>query len=83
MPFSPENIAIHKMASYLSPEKLVLLKRVFDTSCEEAAIPQDAKAERNHLAQTLLTAGLTVDRESELLAAARKAVASYRRLHPE
>ena len=76
MPFSPENI--NKLAAYHSPEKLTLLKRVFDTTCQEAAIPQNAKAERNNLAEMLLAAAIGVELEPDLLLAARKAVAAYR-----
>ena len=78
MPFSPENIS--KLAAFHSPEKLTLLKRVFDATCQEAAIPQNAKAERNNLAEKLLAAAIGVELEPELLLAARKAVAAYRQL---
>ena len=79
MPFSPENIS--KLAGYHSPEKLALLKRVFDAACEEAAVPQNAKAERNNLAQVILEAALGTELEPDLHVVALKAVATYRRAH--
>lgn len=76
MPFSNENI--YMLAGYHSPEKLALLKRVFDAACEEGKIPLAAKAKRTELAETLLAAAIEVDREPELLLLARKSMGTYR-----
>jgi hypothetical protein len=66
----------------MNPEKLEALRRVFDAVCEEAAIPESAKSERNELADKLLTAGVTVgdtpEYESLLMTYARRVVAHYR-----
>lgn len=66
----------------MNPEKLETLRRVFDAVCEEAAIPESAKSERNDLAEKLLTAGVTAgdtpEYETLLLTYARRVVARYR-----
>lgn len=74
-----EDLAIRNEAGVISPERLSTLKRVFDTVCQEAAIPVDAKNERNDLAHKLIVASSTAEEESLLLVLARNAVANYRR----
>jgi hypothetical protein len=73
-----EDLAVRNQAGFFSPEKLSTLKRVFDTVCEEAAIPVGTKSERNDLAMKLITAASIEEHESLLLVFARKAVANYR-----
>ena len=54
-----EDLAVRKEPGVVSPEKLSTLKRVFDTICQEAAIPVGAKDERDALAHKLkLTSSL-------------------------
>lgn len=71
------------VARNMNPEKLATLQRVFDTACMEAAIPEDARSERNELAEKLLTAGVAAEEtpqyETLLLTYARRVVAHYRR----
>ena len=77
-PFTLDDLASRNM----NPEKLEALRRVFDAVCEEAAIPENAKSERNELAEKLLTAGVTVgetpEYETLLMTYARRVVAHYR-----
>jgi hypothetical protein len=77
-PFTLDDLASRNM----NPEKLETLRRVFETVCEEAAIPESAKSERNELAEKLLTAGVTVGEtpqyETLLMTYARRVVAHYR-----
>jgi len=74
-----KNQDFRKEAGVFAPDRLTVLRHIFDTVCEEAAIPPNATAERNEVANKLLQASATVGYESLLLAAARKAVAEYRR----
>ena len=46
MPFSFENAVVRRQASYISPERLATLKNIFETVCDEAAIPADATCDR-------------------------------------
>ncbi len=77
-PFTMDDLVSRNM----NPEKLETLRRVFETVCEEAAIPESAKSERNELAEKLLTAGVTVgetpEYETLLMTYARRVVAHYR-----
>lgn len=77
-PFTMDDLVSRNM----NPEKLETLRRVFDTVCAEAAIPESAKSERNELADKLLTAGVTVgetpEYETLLMTYARRVVAHYR-----
>ena len=77
-PFTLDDLASRNM----NPEKLETLRRVFDAVCEEAAIPESAKSERNELAEKLLTAAVTVgdtpEYETLLMTYARRVVAHYR-----
>ena len=74
-----EDLAVRKEPGVVSPEKLSTLKRVFDTICQEAAIPVGAKDERDALAHKLITASSTAEDESLLLVFARNAVNNFRR----
>ena len=77
-PFTMDDLVSRNM----NPEKLETLRRVFETVCEEAAIPESAMSERNELADKLLTAGVTVgetpEYETLLMTYARRVVAHYR-----
>ena len=81
-PFTMDDLVSRNM----NPEKLETLRRVFETVCVEAAIPENAKSERNELADKLLTAGVTVGEtpqyENLLLTYARRVVAHYRQVTP-
>ena len=74
-----EDLAVRNQAGFISPEKLSMLKRVFDAMCAEAAIPAGAKSERDDLAHKLITASSTAEDEALLLVFARNAVNNYRR----
>ena len=74
-----EDLAVRNQAGFVSPEKLSTLKRVFDAICHEAAIPVEAKIERNDLAHKLITASSTAEDETLLMVFARNAVNNYRR----
>ena len=76
--FAVEDAAVRRHAGYVSPERLATLKMIFEAVCNEAAIPNDAKGERNALATRLLAAGATVESEMMLVMAAMKVVADYR-----
>ena len=43
MPFTFESAVVRRQPGYFSPERLATLKNIFDTVCDEAAIPADAK----------------------------------------
>ena len=82
MRFAVEDAAVRRQAGYISPERLATLKMIFEAVCAEAAIPSDAKGERNALATKLLAAGETVESEMLLVVTAMKAVADYRLAPP-
>ena len=65
-PFTLEDIISRNM----NPEKLPTLQRVFDTVCEEAAIPESAESERSELAEKLLSAGETAVGHNQIRAVA-------------
>lgn len=73
-----EDLAIRNQAGILTPEKLAILKRVFDAICHEFNIPVAAKSERNDLAQKILNAASTIEYEPLLLVYVRNAVEKYR-----
>jgi formiminotetrahydrofolate cyclodeaminase len=77
-PFTLEDLISRNM----NPEKLSTLERVFNTVCEEAAIPESAESERSELAEKLLSAGETAigttESEPLLMTYARRVVAHYR-----
>ena len=77
--FTLESIALREDASYFSPEKLALLKRIFDLACEEAEIPSDAKDKRDELAIRMLVASKITEDEPSLIAFAQKVIAEFRR----
>jgi hypothetical protein len=74
-----KNWDFHREAGVFAPDRLTALRRIFDIVCEEAAIPPNATAERNEVANKILQASATIGYEPLLIAAARKAIAEYRR----
>jgi hypothetical protein len=74
---TPESVATRPDASYFSPEKLAMLKRVFDAACKEASIT--AKDERDAIAIELLVASKASDDEATLIAVVKEAIAGYQR----
>ncbi len=76
--FTVKDAAVRRQAGYFSPERLATLKMIFEAVCAEAAIPSDAKGERDALATRLLAAGETIESEMMLVLTAMKAVSDYR-----
>jgi hypothetical protein len=72
---TPQSVAARPDASYFSPEKLAMLKRIFDAACKEANIT--AKDGRDAIAIKLLEAGKTSDDEATLIAVVKDAIAGY------
>ena len=79
MPFTFENAVIRRQAGYVSPERLMTLKNIFDTVCDEAAIPLDAGGDRDALATKILVAGETIESEMMLVLTAMQAAMDGRR----
>ena len=75
--FSKESILARTDSGYYSPEKLTLLKRIFDNTCKEAGIAD--KATRDELASKLLVAAKTFVDEDSSIEFMRKAIAHLRR----
>ena len=74
---TPESVATRPDASYFSPEKLAMLKRIFDSVCMEQRIV--SKEHRDKLAANLLMASKHVDDEATLIAIMKNDIASYRK----
>ena len=74
---TPESVATLPDASYFSPEKLAMLKRIFDSVCMEQRIV--SKEHRDKLAANLLMASKHVDDEATLIAIMKNDIASYRK----
>ena len=74
---TPESVAARPDASYFSPEKLAMLKRIFDSVCKEELIV--SKEHRDQLAAKLLMASKHVDDEATLTAIMKDDIASYRK----
>lgn len=77
-PFKHGKSAIRRWAGYVSPERLATFKLMFETVCDELAIPSDAIAERQLLATAIMAAGKTVESEMMLVTTAMEAIADYR-----
>lgn len=77
--FTLESVALREDASYFGPEKLALLKRIFDMVCGEAEIPSHAKEKRDDLAVRMLVASKITEDELSLIALARKIIAESHR----
>ena len=63
---------------YFSPEKLQVMKQIFDAVCEESAIPVDAVALRDVLAKQFFDADHTSLGQEALFDSAQKIVVAYR-----
>jgi hypothetical protein len=73
---TPQSVAARPDGSYFSPEKLAMLKRIFDAACKDAGIA--STDERDAIAIKLLTASKTTDGEDALIVVLKDAIASYR-----
>ena len=74
---TPESVATRPDASYFSPEKLAMLKRIFDSTCKDERIV--SKEHRDKLAANLLLASKHVEDEATLIAIMKDDIASYRK----
>jgi hypothetical protein len=79
MPFTFENAVVQRQSSYISPERLTTLKNIFETVCDEAAIPVDATGDRNALATKILVTSETIESEMMLVLAAMQTAMDGRR----
>jgi hypothetical protein len=79
MPFTFESAVIRRQAGYISPERLTALKNIFDTVCDEAAIPADARDDRDALATKILATSETIESEMMLVLTAMQTAMAYRR----
>lgn len=75
--FDKNSISARPDAGYYSPEKLTLLKRIFENACKEADVRD--KETRDSLANQLLVAGKTFEDENALIEFMKKAIAQSRR----
>ena len=79
VPSAFENaVARHRAGNY-SLERLTTLKNIFDTVCDEAAIPADARGDRDALATKILVAGETITSEMVLVLTAMHTAMNLRR----
>jgi hypothetical protein len=74
---TPESVAIRPDASYFPPERLAMLKRIFESVCEEENIVSEE--ERDDLALNLLEASRLTGDEKTLIAVMKYDIAGYRR----
>jgi hypothetical protein len=65
--FAFENAVVRHPARSFSPERLATLKDIFETVCDEVAIPPDASSVQDALATKILRAGEAI--ESEMILA--------------
>ncbi len=79
MPFTFENAVVRHKAGNFSAERLLTLKNIFETVCDEAAIPADAGDDRHALATKILIAGETITSEMLLVLTAMQAAMDGRR----
>ena len=75
--FSKDSILARADSGYYSPEKVTLLKRIFDNACNKARITD--QHQRDFLAQKLLAAAKNFQDEAALTNLMRKSIANYRR----
>ncbi len=79
MPFTFENAVVRHKAGKFSAEQLITLKNIFETVCDEAAIPADASDDRHALATKILVAGETITSEMVLVLNAMHVAMELRR----
>lgn len=70
MPSAFEKVVVRHRARCLSPERLATLQSIFDTVCDEAAIPVTASGDRDALATKILVTSETIESELMLVLAA-------------
>jgi hypothetical protein len=73
---TPESVATRPDASYFSPERLAMLKRIFDSVCEEENIT--STEQRDELAINLLSASKITNDEGTLIAVAKEVIRQFR-----
>ena len=74
-----ETAVVRHRTGNFSPERLVTLKNIFETVCDEAAIPPDARRDRDVLAAKILVAGESITSEMVLVLAAMHTAMGLRR----
>ncbi len=79
MPFTFEHAVVRRQAGYISPERLTTLKNIFDTVCDEAAIPPEASGRRHKLATKILVTSETIESEMMLVLTAMQTALDRRR----
>ena len=79
VPSAFENAVVRHRAGNYSLERLTTLKNIFDTVCEEAAIPVDARGDRDAVATKILVAGETITSEMVLVLTAMHTAMNLRR----
>ena len=79
MPCAFEEAVVRHRATTFSPERLATLKNIFETVCDEAAIPADARGDRDALANKILIAGETITSEMVLVLNAMHVAMGLRR----
>ncbi len=77
--FAFENAVVRHPARSFSPERLATLKDIFETVCEEAAIPPNASGDRDALATKILVTSETIESEMMLVLAAMRTAMDGRR----
>ena len=71
--FAKESISARPDSGYYSPEKLALLKRIFDKACKNSCVTDQSI--RDNLASKLIGAGRIFDSEDVLIEVIKKAIA--------
>lgn len=79
MPTAFEEAVVRHRATTFSPERLATLRDIFETVCDEAAIPADASADRDALANKILISGETITSEMVLVLNAMHVAMGLRR----
>ena len=74
---TPESVATRPDASYFSPERLKMLKRIFDAVCKEENIVSEVQ--RDELAANLLEASKLTRDEGTLIAVMKYDIAGFRK----
>ena len=74
---TPASVATRPDASYFSPERLKMLKRIFDAVCKEENIVSEVQ--RDELAANLLEASKLTRDEGTLIAVMKYDIAGFRK----
>ena len=74
---TPESVATRPDASYFSPERLAMLKRIFEAVCKEENVVSDEQ--RDELAVNLLEASKLSKDEKTLIAVMKYDIAGFRK----